>query len=281
MTSLKAHIGGLAFATIVAALVAGAVAPATAAVGEWATGAKARVRLVVAGIGDDGRLNAGIEIALPPGWKTYWRSPGDAGIAPIIDFTGSRNLGPAQVSFPPPHRVDDGYLVTNVYTDRVVLPVSAAVLDHASAVDLAVSLDLGVCEEVCIPDHVDTRLVVPAGNSDPAAARMLADARAALPGPPEPGAFFIGSVSRDDGNDKRPVFRFALTAPDVDSAVVFVEGPDDWYADAPILAGETDGKAEYTVKFDRLVAKTPIAGARLRVTVVSGGRAIEQTIGLD
>ena len=39
--------------------------------------------------------------------------------------------------------------------------------------------------------------------------------------------------------------------------------------------------AEYTVEFDRLVAKTPIEGAKFRLTIVSGGRAVEQTIGLD
>lgn len=266
---------------MVAAFAAGIAAPATAAVSEWANGAKARVRLVVAGVGEDGRLAAGIEIALPPGWKTYWRSPGDAGTAPAIDFSGSRNLGPAEVSFPPPHRVDDGYLITNVYTDRVVLPVSADVLDKANAVDFALSLDLGVCQEICIPDHVEARLVVAPGESDAAAAEILADALAALPGPPEPGVFFVEGVSRDGGGDKRPVFRFALTAPDASDAVVFVEGPDDWYADAPILAGKNGGTVFYTVKFDRLVAKTPIENARFRLTIVSGGRAIEQTIGLD
>ncbi|MEX0853043.1 MAG: protein-disulfide reductase DsbD domain-containing protein [Bauldia sp.] len=255
--------------------------PAAAAVGQWVVGAKAEVRLLAAGIGGDGRLSAGIEITLPPGWKTYWRSPGDAGIAPTIDFSASRNLGPVEVSFPVPQRFDDGFSITNAYEGRVVLPISAAVRDKSSPVDLVLSLDLGVCEEVCIPDHIDARLAVPAGDSDAAAAALVADARARLPGAPEPGVFFVAAASRDGGTDKRPMFRFKLAAPDAANAVVFAEGPEDWYADVPVLAGTDGDRADFTVKFDRLVAKTPIAGARFRLTIVSGGRAIEQTIGLD
>ena len=46
--------------------------------GAWVDGEQARVRLIAAGVGPDGRLEAGIEIKLAPGWKTYWRSPGAA-----------------------------------------------------------------------------------------------------------------------------------------------------------------------------------------------------------
>jgi DsbC/DsbD-like thiol-disulfide interchange protein len=276
MTSPRQRFVRLALAV---ALVAPVGAPATAAVGDWASGAKARVRLVAAGIGEDGRLAAGIEIALPPGWKTYWRSPGDAGIAPVIDFTASKNLGDAEVRFPPPHRFDDGISVTNVYQGSVVLPVSAVVPDPDATVDLAVDIKLGVCEEICVPDEVTARVIVPAGETDAVAAKALANARAALPGPPDPGVFSVDTVARDGGSDERPVFRFALTTPDPADTTVFVEGPPDWYAGAPVPAGE--GTGEYTMKFDRLVAKTPIEGATLRFTVVSGGRAIEQTMSLD
>ncbi len=256
-----------------------AVAPAAAAVGKWASGTEAKVRLVAAGIGDDGRLAAGIEITLPPGWKTYWRNPGDAGIAPVFDFSASSNLGIADVSFPPPRRFDDGYSLTNVYEDSVFLPMSAEVSDPGKAVYLSVDVRLGVCQEVCVPDEVKASVTVPAGEDDKDAAGMLAKARAALPGPPQPGVFFVDGVTRDGGTDERPAFRFALTAPDPAHTTVFVEGPPDWYASAPVP--DTEEAGDYTVTFDRLVAKTPIVGAHLRFTVVSGDHAIEQAIGLD
>ena len=74
-------------ALTVIGLVLTATAPASAAVGDWGQGARAKVRLIASGVGSDGKLAAGIEIVLPSGWHTYWRSPGDAGIAPLIVFS--------------------------------------------------------------------------------------------------------------------------------------------------------------------------------------------------
>src|SRR5207247_8452494 len=47
-------------------------------------------------------------IAIPGGWKTYWRSPGDAGgVPPEFDWQGSENLAAARVKYPAPHRLHD------------------------------------------------------------------------------------------------------------------------------------------------------------------------------
>ena len=139
---------------------------AVAATGAWQGEGNAQVRLIAAGIGDDGQLEAGLEISLQPGWKTYWRTPGDAGVAPLFDFAASSNIdGPVKVEFPVPHRVDDGYAVSNVYEGYVVLPVSAKVSDPESATTLALSLDIGVCAEICIPEHYDLSLEVAPGET--------------------------------------------------------------------------------------------------------------------
>jgi len=279
--SLASSPAGLLARLLFVAVLALGAAPASAAVSDWTAGAKARVRLIAAGIGEDGRLAAGIEIRLPPGWKTYWRTPGDAGIAPTIDLGASRNFEAPDVRFPVPHRFDDGYAVTNVYSERVLLPVSAVVPDPTRSVFLVLRIELGVCEVICIPDRVDARLIVPPREDDPVAAGLLADAAADLPGPPEPGVLAVDDVTHDGGTDKRPVFRFAVTVDDPQEAVVFVEGPDDWRPAVPRFAGETVLGAFYTVQFRRLAAHTPIDQAAFRVTIVSGDRAVEQTIGLD
>ena len=263
--------------TLVLAMLA---APASAAVGEWVDGGKARIRLIAAGVDAAGRLQAGIEIVLDPGWKTYWRSPGDAGIAPAMDFSSSHNVGPVDVAFPVPERHDDGTSVTNVYEGRVVLPLSAELADPKAAGNLAVKLDIGVCAEVCIPDHFEASLDVGA-TPDPAAAATLDVARSLLPAAPQPGSFAVDKVWRDVGTDKRPVFDLQATLPDAKGAAVFVEGPGDWYPDVPALLSSDGTHAVYRVTFDRLVSKTAIAGAKLRVTIVSAGRAIEQWVGLD
>src|SRR6476660_5184175 len=75
----------------------------------WDGDARSAVRLIA---GDtksvgDAPLRAGIEIRLAPGWKTYWRYPGDSGVPPRFDFSGSDNLARAKVLYPAPHLFTD------------------------------------------------------------------------------------------------------------------------------------------------------------------------------
>lgn len=264
-----------------AAILCGVCLPASAEIGAWTGGDEARVRLLAAGVGADGALGAAIEIELAPGWKTYWRTPGDSGIAPIIDFSGSKNLGPVAVSFPIPHRVDDGYSTTNVYEGRVVLPLRAPVVDPAEPIELVLKLDVGICEKVCIPDHFEAELSLGVGAADDAVAKVIAAVREDLPGAPEPGVFVVEKATHTGGSDRKPVFDIAALVPDASAAKVFVEGPPDWYADVPKLVSDENGRTVFRVTFDRLGSKTPIAGASLRVTIVSGERTIEETVNLD
>ena len=53
-------------------------------------------------------LRAGIEIRLDPGWKTYWRYPGDSGVPPTLDFAGSENVKSVTALWPAPQRFADG-----------------------------------------------------------------------------------------------------------------------------------------------------------------------------
>ena len=262
-------------------LLTGLAGPAAAGIGAWATGDKARVRLISAGVDANGRLEGGIEIELAPGWKTYWRTPGAAGIAPQVDFSASTNVKDVAISYPVPQRYDDGYAVTNVYEGRTILPLAIATGKATAPVDLLLSLDIGVCEEVCIPEHFDAELAVTPGDDDPAAAAALAEARQQLPGPPEPGVLEVENFTRGGGSDQKPVFDFTLAVPDAKDAEIFVEGPADWYAGVPELISSDKARATYQVTFDRLGADTPIKGAKVTVTIVAADRAIEQTVGLD
>ena len=255
--------------------------PAAAASGDWAQGQKTMVRLFASGAYNDGVLRGAIEVALPPGWKTYWRNPGTAGIAPAFDFSASHNFGKPQISFPVPEVVDDGYSVTNVYVGGMVLPFRAAVADPTKPVELALTMHLGVCDEVCVPDEVTAHLTVPPGENDAATEAVLATARARLPGPPVPGVFAVDSIARESSTDMRPVFRVVATVPAGTKPEFLVEGPPDWSPYAPIMVGRKNGTALFDVKFSRVGAKTPIAGAKIRVTMAAGGRAIEQMLALD
>ncbi|MEJ6478965.1 MAG: protein-disulfide reductase DsbD family protein, partial [Octadecabacter sp.] len=51
---------------------------------------------------DRGTHMVAVRISLAPGWKTYWRAPGDAGIPPQFQWDGSQNINAAQFHWPIP-----------------------------------------------------------------------------------------------------------------------------------------------------------------------------------
>ncbi|MEP1030151.1 MAG: protein-disulfide reductase DsbD domain-containing protein, partial [Alphaproteobacteria bacterium] len=65
---------------------------------------KARLVAAVTGTGSAAMLRLGLEFHMQPGWKIYWRSPGDAGIPPRPNWDGSDNLASAKILWPAPER---------------------------------------------------------------------------------------------------------------------------------------------------------------------------------
>ena len=125
-------------------------APVLAADGfstDWAKAAKSEARLVAAG----GAL-AGFEIRLAPGAITYWRDPGEAGVPPTFDFSGSDNVAKVEPVFPAPKRIHeaDGSEAFG-YEAGVIIPLIVERRDPAKPVTLALDASYAVCEKLCLP----------------------------------------------------------------------------------------------------------------------------------
>lgn len=124
---------------------------------------------------EGGRRMAGLELRLAPGWKTYWRAPGDAGIAPLIDWSRSENLSSARILWPAPQVFHLNGLQTLGYAGGVVLPVEVTPRDPSRPVHLHATLEIGVCRDVCVPaDLVLEARVEGAGERDPAIRAAMA-----------------------------------------------------------------------------------------------------------
>lgn len=124
---------------------------------------------------------AGLRLRLAPKWKTYWRSPGEAGVPPVFDFSASENLAGAEVLWPAPQRFSLNGLRTLGYAQEVVLPIRVTPRDAGREVRLAGQVELGLCRDICLPVTLglDARLPAGARAHDPAIAAALA----ALPRP--------------------------------------------------------------------------------------------------
>ena len=94
---------------------------------------------------------AGVEIALGDGWKTYWRMPGDAGVPPNFDWSGSSNVASLSVLYPAPMRMSEPAAETVGYKHAVLFPVEVVAKDPSKPVALALAMEFGVCREICIP----------------------------------------------------------------------------------------------------------------------------------
>lgn len=113
--------------------------------------------------GKDGVRMAGLRIQMAPGWKTYWRAPGDAGIPPQFDWSSSRNLSGVHVHWPTPQVFHQSGMRSIGYSDTVVLPLSLAA-DHVDRdITLNGQIEIGVCSDICIPYAVNVSGVVPHG----------------------------------------------------------------------------------------------------------------------
>ncbi|MBU0799940.1 MAG: hypothetical protein KKA05_02960 [Alphaproteobacteria bacterium] len=122
----------------------------------WVSADYAQVRLIAA------EKQAGLEVRLAPGWHAYWRMPGDGGLAPEMDWSGSQNLKEAQTLWPVPRRFVDLDMHSFGYEDHFILPLDVSAADAAQDVKLALKLNLMVCEKICVPQNFDVALDIPA-----------------------------------------------------------------------------------------------------------------------
>src|ERR1700750_276595 len=106
----------------------------------WIRDGHSAIRLL-AGSRSGTVLLGGIAIQLQPGWKTYWRTPGDSGVPPRFDFSKSENIEAVTVLWPAPRKFDDGAGGVSLrYSDQVVLPLRIV----AKSVDKPVTLRAAV-----------------------------------------------------------------------------------------------------------------------------------------
>src|SRR4029078_2582444 len=166
--------------TLVSAAIAALIGTAAQAADEspWSEDIRSAVRLVAGSSkSGDPTLRAGIEIKLRPGWKTYWRYPGDSGVPPHFDFSGSENLKTATVLYPAPHLFTDETGQSLGYNDRIILPLVISPQQPGKPVRLRLKADYAVCEKLCVPAEGRAELTRTPGDSSQDSALAAAEAR--------------------------------------------------------------------------------------------------------
>jgi len=246
----------------------------------WQRDGHSAVRLL-AGSRSGAVLLGGIAFQLEPGWKTYWRNPGDSGVPPRFDFSKSENIEAVTVLWPAPTKFDDGAGGHSMgYHNQVVLPLRIVAKSVDKPVKLRADINYAVCEKLCIPVQANAELAITSVASTEDSTLF-----AALDTVPKPAN--IGDPNpltiRDVKRDGKSAVLVDVVSPDAREVSLFVEGPTpDWALPVPkLLEHSPPGVKRFAFALDGLPPGADPAGAALKLTLVGGERSYEFNINLD
>ncbi len=150
----------------------------------WASGAVAQsspvrtAEILPGWVDAEGRRIAALRLELAPGWHTYFRIPGDSGLAPVLDWSESQNLGQIRALWPAPQVFEQNGFVSFGYLDELILPLEITPARPGRPVALMGHLDIGVCRETCVPASVSVSAALRGDGADDARIRRSLAQRA-------------------------------------------------------------------------------------------------------
>ena len=238
----------------------------------WSSAPKSRARLVSAGPLANGAYRAGVEIALDGEALTYWRNPGDAGVPPEFDFSGSTNLAKTDVAYPAPERHDEDGSEVFGWRRSVIFPLQIAPKDPTRPVIVKLALRYAACDKICILSDGRMELTLaPKAAASPHAERIAQWAARV----PRPAAQAGASLEMETVADAaKPQWRVRISPPEAGSDL-FAEGADGWFFDTRPIAGGG---------FKLVLAERPAGSANLtsiRLTLRRASGPIEFETKLD
>lgn len=222
----------------------------------------------------DGTRMAAIRLTLAPGWKTYWRSPGDAGIPPQFDWSRSRNLGSVSITWPAPKVYREGGVLTIGYKDELVLPISLAPRKAGDPIEVNTTLDIGVCSDICIPHQM--KLTATIADSNTTVAPKIAAALAARAYTAKEGGVRSATCAlRPTADGLEITAQLSLPSLGAGEVVVIEPGqPNIWMSETDVsrsgrnltATGDLMASSGGAIAIDR---------SRVKITVISGSTAVE------
>lgn len=246
----------------------------------WAQDNHSAVRLV-AGSRSGPVLLGGIVFRLDPGWKTYWRMPGDSGIPPQFDFSASDNVEAVTVLWPAPVKFPDGAGGQSLgYVKQVVLPLRIVAKSSDKPVTLRAKVHYAICEKMCVP--VEAKVELPFTSVASTEDTTLAAALDSVPKPAKVGDPLPLSVI-DVRRDRPDRVLVDVTGADAQDSNLYVEGPTpDWALPIPArIKDAPNGIARFAFELDGLPPGASADGAALKFTLVGHGKAYEFNVTLN
>ena len=225
------------------------------------------------------------------GWKTYWRSPGDAGKPTIFNWEGSLNLGEVKVYYPIPKRFEIFDIQTFGYENNLVLPIQIKPLVPGAPITLNVESNFMACKEICIPFEAEYVLDIPIfneseGDRQTEFSEIIYSQMSKIPG--EIGGLMAGSLKIKNINLSGPpgYQRLVITITSdklLTGADILIETEGGFHFDVPQkkLFGEGQ-EVQFVIPIVSTSENIDLMGQKLTLTILDGwGGAAEKKIVLD
>jgi DsbC/DsbD-like thiol-disulfide interchange protein len=242
---------------------------------DWSEVQGGAVRLISSGPLEKDHYLAGLEFLLEPGWHTYWRYPGEAGIPPLVTLVDSENLKDFEILYPTPERYSDGFSESIVYHHGIVLPIRISPEDPNEKVRLSFEIFFGICSDICVPGDADLTLEFnPNAQVDKLAARLISRDLATVPNAASVDGLRVESVALS--GDRLVI---VANVGDASSADLFAEGPEGSFIGLPKLINHTDGIATWNLSTKGLA--TTKTDRKLRLVLSTTEKAVEQLVPIE
>jgi suppressor for copper-sensitivity B len=222
-------------------------------------------QLVAAGVEGD-TLLAALDVNLAEGWHTYWRTPGESGLAPVFDWGASENLGAVEILYPAPMRDSEFDIHTFVYGNHVAFPLKVTAADPAKPVTLKGKATFMVCNQICVPEVDELNITLdPKAPPDAEAVKAYQEALAHVPQAEKAGDYAISG-----GVLSEPAFTVTVMGVKPgDKIETFVEQKEGYFLRPPEVTTTPEGATLLTFKGPtdtKLVEK--LSGQTVNVTVI-------------
>lgn len=254
--------------------------PTDAGAGDVAQLSHSVVRLVKGEVAGS-EVQAGVEIRLGDGWKTYWRMPGDSGVPPDFDWSGSSNVAHVDVGWPAPHRMHDAGGESVGYKGEVVFPLTVRLKAPGRPARLDLKLFYAVCKNICIPAKAVVSLDLDPATPAAGDVALIRRFQRLVPARGKPAEGLISARALMlDGKPALAVLVASRAAAGPHSDI-FVEGLDNAYFHAPATSRKIDKGREFILPVDGVRDAAALTGKRLRITLVGAGESLSRKLQVE
>lgn len=241
-----------------------------------------------------------LQVELDDDWKTYWRSPGEGGVAPSISWENSVNLRSVEWHWPYPQQFNLLGIHTLGYKSATVIPMTLHIKDFNQPVKLDADLTLSSCTTICVLTDYPFSLTFVPSELEVSESAMFTHAQAISQVPKssplieqqnaiwepssnqlqvtltKPLGWSSPELIVDSRNEAISDYSYQLKSVEVDgSKLVALFDVSTWLGEID-LSGQS---VDVTVKDNDFVAEQSTSISTGAISVVSGGFSLIEMVG--